>query len=78
MIQRNIVDSVVGQGTEEQQCYYIKVKGDYYRYMCEMLTGDQLKHCMDNTTKCYNAAEKLNVNFGAPTRLSLSLNMAVF
>ena len=54
------------------------MKGDYYRYMCEMLTGDQLKHCMDNTTKCYNAAEKLNVNFGAPTRLSLSLNMAVF
>lgn len=78
MIQRNIVDSVVGSGTEEQSCYYLKLKGDYYRYMCEMVSGELHKNAVESAMRCYQQAEKLNVSYGAPTRLSLTLNMAVF
>ena len=53
MIQRNIVDSVVGSGTEEQSCYYLKLKGDYYRYMCEMVSGELHKNAVESAMRCY-------------------------
>ena len=54
------------------------MKGDYYRYMCEIVTGERLQEAKAEAAKCYSAAEKLNVHFGSSTRLCLCLNMAVF
>ena len=65
----------------EANIFYLKMKGDYYRYMSEYLTDD--KH-LDVGKKAHSAYEKalekatLDLKTTHPIRLGLALNYSVF
>ncbi|CAL5365250.1 unnamed protein product [Camellia sinensis] len=65
----------------ESKVFYLKMKGDYYRYMTEFKVGTERTEAAENTIMAYKAAEALTVSELAPTlptRLGLALNFSVF
>ena len=66
--------------TPDAQAYYIKMKGDYYRYQAEFMSGDRRTDAISKSAVAYEMAacisgelEPLN-----PSRLAVALNFAVF
>lgn len=55
-------------------------KGDYYRYLTEILQGDRRTEPTDNALKAYKAAEESASKLQPkhPIRLGLALNFSVF
>ena len=65
----------------EANIFYLKMKGDYYRYMSEYLTGDEHKKVGKKAHEAYNAASeraKEELKTTHPIRLGLALNYSVF
>uniref|UniRef100_A0A183BRP9 14_3_3 domain-containing protein n=1 Tax=Globodera pallida TaxID=36090 RepID=A0A183BRP9_GLOPA len=63
----------------ESQVYYLKMKGDYYRYLAEVTAGK--RSVVDASQQAYQAAfdiAKANLEPTHPTRLGLALNFSVF
>ncbi len=60
--------------------FYLKMKGDYYRYWAEFLTGDRNKTIANRANESYRkAAERAEVLGPAnPIKLGLALNYSVF
>ena len=77
-----ITDKLLPAATkEESKLFYIKMKGDYYRYNCECLTGDELKSISEKARATYDEASKSaekSLAVTDPIRLGLSLNFSVF
>ena len=40
----------------ESKVFYLKMKGDYYRYLAEVAAGDERTAVVDNSQKAYQAA----------------------
>ena len=51
LFNKHILDQAE-EGTEGL-AFFSKMKGDYYRYMLEMVTGDRLKLARDEANKAY-------------------------
>jgi len=75
----------VGSGESEDNAidskvFYLKMKGDYYRYLVEVSTGDDRVKLSDASQDAYDkateAAEKLLSTH--PIKLGLALNFSVF
>ena len=66
--------------SDEETAKYLKVKGDYYRYMAEITTGHLLFINKQNAFHFYNEAKDLvkNLDDLNPTKLNISLNYSVF
>ena len=66
--------------TTDEQVYYLRMKGDYYRYQAEFMLGESRESAVSNSALAYqNARDKsLALEPTHPTRLSLSLNYSVF
>ncbi|KAK9762917.1 14-3-3 protein [Basidiobolus ranarum] len=65
----------------ESKVFYLKMKGDYYRYLSEFATSDKRKETADKSLEAYKAASDVSVTELAPThpiRLGLALNFSVF
>uniref|UniRef100_A0A3B4D2Y5 14-3-3 domain-containing protein n=1 Tax=Pygocentrus nattereri TaxID=42514 RepID=A0A3B4D2Y5_PYGNA len=65
----------------ESQVFYLKMKGDYYRYLAEVATGDDKKDIILKSQEAYQAAfdiSKDNMQPTHPIRLGLALNFSVF
>ncbi|CAM8944988.1 unnamed protein product [Rhodiola kirilowii] len=65
----------------DSKVFYLKMKGDYYRYLAEFKTGDERKEAAENTLNAYKAAQEIANADLAPThpiRLGLALNFSVF
>jgi len=65
----------------ESKVFYYKMKGDYYRYMAEFLSGDERKNAAENSRVAYQSASDIAADELAPThpiRLGLALNFSVF
>jgi len=65
----------------ESKVFYLKMKGDYYRYLAEVATGDTRNTVVDDSQKAYQEAFEISKNKMAPThpiRLGLALNFSVF
>jgi len=65
----------------ESNVFYLKMKGDYYRYLAEVATGDDRSNDVDKSQKSYQEAfdiakEKMQPTH--PIRLGLALNFSVF
>jgi len=63
----------------ESKVFYLKMKGDYYRYLAEVATGENRN--MEDSQKAYQEAFEISKNKMAPThpiRLGLALNFSVF
>lgn len=65
----------------ESKVFYLKMKGDYYRYLAEFKVGNERKEAAEDTMLAYKAAQDIAVAELAPThpiRLGLALNFSVF
>ena len=66
--------------SEESKVFYMKMKGDYYRYLAEFLMGDENKDVADKSRKSYQEANELasKLTCTNPIKLGLALNFSVF
>jgi 14-3-3 protein epsilon len=68
--------------TAEGQVFYLKMAGDYYRYLAEFATGDDRKSKAEKAKDKYEEASKTASAQGLPPtnpiRLGLALNYSVF
>ncbi|KAL0967265.1 hypothetical protein UPYG_G00250050 [Umbra pygmaea] len=65
----------------ESKVFYLKMKGDYYRYLAEVASGDNKKDTISNSQQSYQDAFDISKNDMQPThpiRLGLALNFSVF
>jgi len=65
----------------ESKVFYLKMKGDYYRYLAEVATGDDRAGVVDDSQKSYQDAfeiAKKDMQPTHPIRLGLALNFSVF
>ncbi|PVU84952.1 hypothetical protein BB559_007299 [Furculomyces boomerangus] len=66
---------------DESKVFYLKMKGDYYRYLAEFEVGDERKASSEKSLDAYNTASEIANKELAPThpiRLGLALNFSVF
>ncbi|XP_061372613.1 14-3-3-like protein C isoform X2 [Gastrolobium bilobum] len=65
----------------EPSVFFYKMKGDYYRYLAEFMSGDERKEVADLSMKAYqlaSAAAEAELTPTHPIRLGLALNFSVF
>lgn len=65
----------------ESKVFYLKMKGDYFRYLAEVANGDERKQIMSNSQEAYKQAFDVAQKEMPPThpiRLGLALNYSVF
>ncbi|KAK9285016.1 hypothetical protein L1049_024198 [Liquidambar formosana] len=65
----------------ESKVFYLKMKGDYHRYLAEFKAGTERKEAAEDTMLAYKAAQDIALGDLAPThpiRLGLALNFSVF
>ena len=79
----NILDTKIIPATEEVEprVFYYKLKGDYYRYICEIQTDDEQEESVEKAKECYDKAREISVaelEPYKPTALGLILNYTVF
>ena len=77
-----LVDCLVPNSTsEEAKAFYLKMKGDYHRYLSEFQSGDVRAASSDCALKAYQEAFKiasLDLPPTHPIRLGVALNFSVF
>ncbi|XP_005803518.1 14-3-3 protein zeta/delta-like [Xiphophorus maculatus] len=65
----------------ESKVFYLKMKGDYFRYLAEVATGDEKDGIIKDSQKAYQQAfdiSKAEMQPTHPIRLGLALNFSVF
>uniref|UniRef100_A0A6Q2ZLX9 14-3-3 domain-containing protein n=1 Tax=Esox lucius TaxID=8010 RepID=A0A6Q2ZLX9_ESOLU len=65
----------------ESKVFYLKMKGDYYRYLAEVASGEDKKETISNSQHSYQEAFDISKSEMQPThpiRLGLALNFSVF
>jgi len=75
-----LTDVMKGKEGDETQIFYLKMCGDYYRYLSEFQEGDAAADVKENTQKYYSDAfetAKKALAETHPTRLGLALNFSV-
>ncbi|XP_041043838.1 14-3-3-like protein [Carcharodon carcharias] len=68
-------------GNSESKVFYLKMKGDYYRYLAEVASGEDRKKTIGNSQTAYQTAfeiSKEHLPSTHPIRLGLALNFSVF
>jgi len=81
LLDGHLCKNVKDQG-DETEVFYLKMQGDYYRYLSEFKTGDneEAAEIKKNAEKYYRQAmdvAEANLNETHPTRLGLALNFSV-
>ena len=66
--------------TTESKVFFLKMKGDYYRYLAEFSTDETLSKVSENSASSYEEASKIAQELVStnPIRLGLALNYSVF
>ncbi|KAI3784338.1 hypothetical protein L1987_43436 [Smallanthus sonchifolius] len=65
----------------DSKVFYMKMKGDYYRYSAEFKSGSERKEAADNALSAYKAAQDVanqDLTPAHPNRLGLALDFSVF
>ncbi|RID42424.1 hypothetical protein BRARA_J02307 [Brassica rapa] len=78
LLDEHLIPSAAGS---ESKVFYMKMKGDYHRYMAEFKSGEERKGAAEDTMVAYKAAQDIAAADMAPThpiRLGLALNFSVF
>uniref|UniRef100_A0A914P717 14-3-3 domain-containing protein n=1 Tax=Panagrolaimus davidi TaxID=227884 RepID=A0A914P717_9BILA len=68
-------------GNSESKVFYLKMKGDYYRYLAEVATGDDRNAVVEKSKHPYEEAWGIaydEMQAIHPIRLGLALNFSVF
>ena len=74
-------DLLPNETSKEGRVFYLKMKGDYHRYICEFASGDYKEQSAKEAQECYQQAMKVaeeELESTDPTRLGLALNFSVF
>ena len=79
----NILEKYLLPNAEEPESkvFYLRVKGDHYRYLCEISKDKELEKNLENAEKVYREAYEISekdLPFINSTRVGLCLNMALF
>jgi len=74
---KTVVDTV---NPTEAKVFYLKMKGDYFRYLVEVTTGDKRDGLAKQSQEAYSAAtdEANDLPSTHPIKLGLALNFSVF
>ena len=66
--------------SDKSKVFYLKMKADYCRYICEIINTNENQIYIEESEKCYKEANDLGQNFPwtSPLRLGLSLNYSIF
>ncbi|KAK9109093.1 hypothetical protein Sjap_017153 [Stephania japonica] len=78
LLNENLVPAA---SSSESKVFYLKMKGDYYRYLAEFKVGSERREAAEDTMAAYKAAQDIAFADLAPThpiRLGLALNLSVF
>jgi len=69
-----------GEDQLESKVFYLKMKGDYYRYLAEVATGEKKTAAVESSEGAYKEAYEISKSMAAthPIRLGLALNFSVF
>ncbi|CAH1248217.1 14-3-3 protein zeta-like isoform X2 [Branchiostoma lanceolatum] len=64
----------------ESKVFYLKMKGDYFRYLAEVASGTTRDQVVSDSKKAYEKAEEAAGELSSthPIRLGLALNFSVF
>ena len=65
----------------ETKVFFLKLKGDYYRYKCEYAVGKEFDEACSKAEKVYKEAYEIankDIPISSSTRLGLALNYSVF
>lgn len=65
----------------ESKVFYLKMRGDYYRYLSEVATGEKKTSVVESSEAAYKEAFEISKEHMQPThpiRLGLALNFSVF
>lgn len=63
---------------EEAKAFFVKMVGDYYRYIAETAQGDKLEQVKQEALKAYDEANQIALPPCNPIKLGLALNFSVF
>lgn len=63
---------------EEPKAFFVKMVGDYYRYIAENAKGDKLESVKVEALKAYAEANAIELAPCNPIKLGLALNFSVF
>lgn len=78
LLDNHLIDKA---STPESRVFYLKMKGDYFRYLAEVASPETREDDMKSSAQAYQAAFDISVVEMAPThpiRLGLALNYSVF
>ncbi|XP_017247094.1 14-3-3 protein 10 [Daucus carota subsp. sativus] len=78
ILEENLVPAA---SSSDSKVFYLKMKGDYFRYLSEFKIGDERKRVAEDTMNSYKAAQEIAMADLAsthPIRLGLALNFSVF
>lgn len=82
LIQKTLIPKAKKAGAFEGEVFYLKLQGDYFRYVAEVGEGDRLDKATERALNSYNSAltrsEETGLSLADPTRLALILNYTVF
>merc|ERR1712083_1208170 len=62
----------------ESKAFFVKMVGDYYRYIAENAKGSLMEEVKQNALKAYNEANTITLPPCNPIKLGLALNFSVF
>ena len=62
----------------EAKCFFVKMVGDYYRYIAENAKDAKLEEVKEKALKAYKEAEGISLPPCNPIKLGLALNSSVF
>lgn len=79
----SLIDShlIKHSANAESKVFFMKMKGDYYRYISEYATGDLHNKASENAAQAYKSATEVattDLKTTHPIRLGLALNYSVF
>ena len=82
LITKHLIPKAKKAQQGESEVFYLKLQGDYFRYVAEVGEGERLEKATERALDCYNKAteraEEVTLSPADPTRLALLLNFAVF
>lgn len=79
----NIIDLIKSkvlnkQADDEAKAFFVKMVGDYYRYIAETAQAAKLEQVKQEALKAYTEAHAINLPPCNPIKLGLALNFSVF
>ena len=80
---QNVIDiintKVLGSPCEDEaKAFFVKMVGDYYRYIAESAKDAKLEEVKQKALEAYNQANEISLPACNPIKLGLALNFSVF